>query len=99
MLAGCAAGPKPRSVCLLPGQSPLIIAQLFFGRDVPGRGPVTDSEWSEFATRVVVANFPDGFTVIDAEGEGVDPNTNKLLREPTKIVIGSAFFARSEGLR
>ncbi len=90
MLAGCAAPARQRSACLLPGQSPLIIAKMFFGRDVPNREPVSDAEWSEFVTRVVVANFPDGFTVIDAEGEGLDPRTNKLLREPTKILIAAA---------
>jgi hypothetical protein len=88
-LAGCAPVARP-SACLLPGQTRLVIAKLFFGRDVPGRGPVTDAEWSDFVARVVSANFPDGFTVVDAEGEAIDQQTDRLLSEPTKILIAAA---------
>ncbi len=34
---------------------------LFFGRNIVGRLPLTDTEWADFAARVVTLNLPDGF--------------------------------------
>jgi Protein of unknown function (DUF3574) len=89
-LAGCAAMGDARVTCPLPGQEPLAIAELFFGRNVPGRGPVTDAEWSDFAARIIAQQFPDGFTVFDGEGQWLDQRTNRVLGEPTKILIAAA---------
>ena len=65
-LSGCAWS---RPVCLLDSQQPMTVVELFFGRDIPGRAPLTDREWSDFAASVVSKEFPDGFTVTDGDGE------------------------------
>jgi hypothetical protein len=49
--------------CPLPNQAPMVVTQLFFGRDIEGRGPLTDAEWSDFAANILARDFPDGFTV------------------------------------
>jgi hypothetical protein len=77
-------------VCPLPGQSRYAVAQLFFGRDIPGRGPLTNAEWDDFAAGVVTAQFPDGFTVTDGSGQWYDQGSGKLVHEQTKILLVAA---------
>src|SRR5262249_8473391 len=62
--AGGAAGVP--DTCLLPAQRTVLIAELFFGRDVQGQRLVTEAEWSDFVAANVAPQFPDGFTVLDA---------------------------------
>ena len=93
LLAGCAVPGKtvPPSACLLPNQKPMLVAELFFGRNVPGRAPVSEAEWADFVARVVAPNFPDGFTVFDgAYGQGRGPQRGAIEREPPKIVLAAA---------
>ncbi len=63
------------------------MAQLFFGRDIPGRGPLTDAEWDGFVARAITPQFPDGFTVMDGAGQWYDQASGKLIREPSKILL------------
>ncbi len=85
-VAACARQPE----CLLPSERPMVLAQLFFGRDIPGRAPLTDMEWSDFTARVIATEFPDGFTVIDGDGQWRDPGSNAIVREATKILLVAA---------
>ncbi len=68
----------------------MLVAELFFGRNIRGRGPLTDAEWSEFAAQIVTPNFPDGFTVTDGNGQWQNPATGVITRQPTKIVLVAA---------
>jgi hypothetical protein len=83
LLAGCAPV-APR--CLLPSQKPMLMIDLFFGRDIAGRGAVTDAEWEDFTRREITPRFPDGFTVIDARGQWLDPGANTIGLEASKMV-------------
>ena len=86
-LSGCAS---ERAGCLLDSQHPMTVVELFFGRDIPGRGPLSDREWSDFATSVLSKEFPDGFTVIDGDGEWRDPAIQSVARERSEILIVAA---------
>jgi hypothetical protein len=90
LLAGCSAIAQPLPACPLPSQEPFTIVELFFGRDIPGRGQLTDAEWSNFAAKVITDQFPDGFTVLDGEGQWFDQRTGQLVHEPSKILISAA---------
>jgi len=68
----------------------MIEAQLFFGRDIAGRAPLSDAEWAAFAATVLTKDFPDGFTVSDGEGQWRDPQTGAIVREQSKIVLIAA---------
>lgn len=68
----------------------MLVAELFFGRNIRGRGPLTDAEWSEFAADVITPNFPDGFTVFDGDGQWQNPATHEIARERTKILLVAA---------
>ena len=71
----------------VPGPKPMLVTQLFFGRSVPHRGPVTAGEWSRFLREHVTTLFPDGFTVYDGYGQWLNPKTQAISRDPTKVVV------------
>jgi hypothetical protein len=93
-LVGCAesptSGPAPPYVCLLPAEQRMVVAELFFGRNIKGRGPLTDAEWTEFAAQIITPNFPDGFTAFDGEGQWRDPQTGFIADSRTKILLVAA---------
>ena len=95
LLAACVVPTEPASpaipyTCLLASEQRMPVAELFFGRNVRGRGPVTEVEWAEFAAQVVTPNFPDGFTAFDGHGQWQNPTTRQISREPTKILLVAA---------
>jgi hypothetical protein len=73
--------------CPFAGQKPMLVTQLFFGRSIPRRGPVTTSEWNRFLREHVTTLFPDGFTVYDGYGQWLNPKTQAISRDPTKVVV------------
>ena len=90
-LTACAAAQEPPgAVCLLPGQKPVVVAELFFGRAIAGRQPLTEAEWADFAGSVITRSFPDGFTIIDGAGQWQNPATREIARERTKILLVAA---------
>ncbi len=73
--------------CPLPSEKAMLEVQLFFGRDIPGGGTVSDAQWSDFAATIVTPNFPAGFSVTDSNGQWRDTQTGKVIREPSEIVV------------
>lgn len=65
----------------------MTVVQLFFGKSIPGRDPLTDAEWSKFAEQTLSVSFPDGFTAYDADGQWFDPATHEIVRERSKVVL------------
>ena len=61
--------------------------ELFFGRGIAGRAPLTDQEWSTFAADVVTPHLPDGFTAFDADGQWMNPATHRIVAERSKILV------------
>ena len=68
----------------------MLVAELFFGRRIKGREPLTEAEWAGFAAQTLTPNFPDGFTVFDGEGQWQNPHTSHIARDPTKILLVAA---------
>jgi len=65
----------------------MLVAELFFGRNIPGRGRLTDVEWAKFAADTITPNFPDGFTELDGEGQWRNPQTGRIAHDPAKILL------------
>ncbi|MBY4869446.1 DUF3574 domain-containing protein [Burkholderia anthina] len=90
LLAGCAAPPSPVAdtppVCTQPDAHRRLQADLLFGRDIAGRGPVTDEERTAFLADVVTPRFPDGFTYWDTRGQWRDRATGQTIREAGFVV-------------
>ena len=83
LLAG-SAGAQPLA-CSTP-QKPQQVADLLFGRAIGGRIGVSDAQWARFLDREITPRFPDGLTVFDARGQWRDPDRNRIVREPSKVV-------------
>jgi hypothetical protein len=99
MLGGCAATPSaPVEHCPMTGQKAMTIVRLYFGRDIAGRGPVSDQEWSEFARTVLTPQFPDGLTAFKGNGQWLDPATGNVVREDS-VVVEVAFDAGTDYAR
>ena len=76
-----ADGPQPT---IASGEA-MVSDRLFFGRNIPEGGMVSDSAWSAFLNDVVTPRFPAGLTVYRGEGQWTDPRGN-LVRENTMII-------------
>jgi hypothetical protein len=79
VLAACGRMPSPAPTTLAPTN--VVADRLFFGRNIPSGGMVSDSAWSAFLEEVVTPRFPDGFSVTRSEGQwrGAD---GVIVREP-----------------
>jgi hypothetical protein len=98
-IAGCADVPGTPTAkieppapyaCLLPSEERMLVAELFFGRNIKGRAPLSDAEWAGFAADTITPNFPDGFTAFDGYGQWRNPQTGQIARDPTKILLVAA---------
>jgi uncharacterized protein DUF3574 len=81
--------------------------RLFFGRNIPAGGTVSDSAWAGFMADVVTPRFPDGLTVFQGDGQWMDPR-GTLVHEHTMVVelehpptaaADSAIVAIADGYR
>ncbi|RQR49126.1 DUF3574 domain-containing protein [Burkholderia sp. Bp9125] len=90
LLSGCAATPLPATAdpasCGQAGGSRQLQADLLFGRDIAGRGPVTDAERAAFLADVVTPRFPAGFTLWDTHGQWRDRTTGHITREDSFVI-------------
>jgi hypothetical protein len=82
---GCFAEAAAPSCRQIDGK-PMLQADLFFGRDIAGRGRVSDARWSDFLRRQVTPRFPEGLTVFAAFGQWHDTKTGQITREPSFLV-------------
>jgi len=63
----------------------LIQADLFFGRNIPGGGEVSESEFQAFVDSVITPLFPAGLTIFDGNGQFLD-STGTIIEEPSKVI-------------
>lgn len=50
------------------GDTAMVRDVVYFGRNRPGGGTVSDADWRRFLDEVVTPQFPYGLTVVDATG-------------------------------
>lgn len=62
-----------------------IEADLFFGRNLPGGGQVSEEEFQSFVNSIISPRFPAELTIFDAKGQFED-STGTLIEESTKVV-------------
>ncbi|WP_240432946.1 DUF3574 domain-containing protein [Taibaiella koreensis] len=75
-------------------------SDLYFGRDIPGGGQVSEQEWKAFSDSVISHYFPEGYTEWEAKGRWKDTKTGETITEPTKVVtfFGKAGKQRSNAI-
>ncbi|MDB5036372.1 MAG: hypothetical protein JWQ98_3613 [Chlorobi bacterium] len=59
--------------------------RLYFGREIPGRGALTEDEWRGFLRDAVTPKFPDGLTHWNAEGQWRN-SSGAIVREETFVL-------------
>jgi Protein of unknown function (DUF3574) len=87
---GACAPRVPTEICPLSSEQRMLVAELFFGRAIRGRAPLSDAEWAEFAAQTITPNFPDGFTTFDGEGQWRNSYTGYIAHEQTIILLVAA---------
>jgi hypothetical protein len=75
------------SACPFPEQKRMLVVQMFFGRNIPHHHSVTSEQWNKFLRQTVTPLFPDGFTVYDAYGQWLSPQSHTVSRDPTKVLV------------
>ena len=63
----------------------LIQADLFFGRNIPGGGVVSEEQFQSFIDNIITPRFPAGLTVSDGDGQFRD-SSGMIIEEPSKVV-------------
>jgi len=67
-------------------QKPAAVAELLFGRKTGNRHVVSEADWARFMDREITPRFPDGLSVVDAQGQWRDRKRNVIVHEPSKLV-------------
>lgn len=60
-------------------------SELFFGMNKLSGGQVSETEWTKFLDDIVTPAFPDGYTVVDADGRFRDGSVT--ISEKSKVLI------------
>ena len=81
-LAACASNVSGR--CVVAGQHPT--AELVFGRVSEGEPGVSEAQFAKFLQQEVSRRFPDGLTVVDAQGRWLPP-AGGAIHGPSKTVM------------
>jgi len=59
--------------------------ELIFGSERKALPPVTDAEWQSFVDDEIAQRFPDGFTLLDGQGEW--RGSRGVVREKSHVLI------------
>lgn len=80
ILGGCAA------VGCDAGLSPVKRSELYLGRNIDGAPGVSDAAFEQFLDDEVTPRFPDGITVLDAQGRW-RAGSGAIEREASKVLV------------
>ncbi|MEO6046803.1 MAG: DUF3574 domain-containing protein [Candidatus Kapaibacterium sp.] len=84
IFCGCIASCAP-SLRSFAGAQSQIDDRLYFGREIRGRGELTEDEWRGFLRDIVTPRFPDGLTQWSAEGQWRD-SSGAIVHEGTFVL-------------
>jgi hypothetical protein len=65
----------------------MIETHLYFGQSKPNGSMVSEEEWNKFKENEISRVFKEGSTIINTTGNWYDPESRKLISEPTYVVI------------
>jgi hypothetical protein len=68
----------------------MIVIELLFGRKIGDRIAVSETAFSRFVDREIATRFPEGLTVLSADGRWRDTRRKTVIREPSKLVMLAA---------
>jgi hypothetical protein len=94
--AGRSVSPVAPAASCAVGDTALVRDVVYFGRNRPGGGTVSDAEWQTFLDEFVTPRFPSGLTVISATGQWKGASG---LVETERSQIVTLFHAGNETAR
>ena len=65
---------------------PFVKYELYMGRSTADGDIVSDQEWDSFLADTVTPRFPDGLTVLDAEGQWRN-SKGRILKEQSVVLV------------
>ena len=83
MATACGAAGEPACP---EGTEPFVEHQLFMGRNGDSGEVVDDAAWAAFLGEVVTPRFPDGLTVLNAQGQWRD-SEGVIQKERSKVLV------------
>lgn len=69
------------------GLKPQQVAEVLFGRKIGDHGVVSEGAWRRFVAKEITSRFPDGLTIVAANGQWRDPASKRVIREPSNLVL------------
>src|SRR4051794_14139182 len=87
-VTGCAPSSMPLQTSALacePGDQAMVRDMLYFGRNRPDGGKVSQAEWDQFLNEVITPGFPGGPTVVRGVGQWRGAS-GKAEREVSEVV-------------
>ena len=57
-----------------------------FGRNIGNRIGVSEGDFGRFVDGEIMSRFPNGLTVFNAAGQWREQASDKIVREPSKVV-------------
>jgi hypothetical protein len=62
-----------------------VLEKIYFGRNIDSNTTVSDSSWEAFKRDFITPKFPQGFSVLNAEGQWRD-STGNIIQEKTFLL-------------
>jgi len=59
--------------------------ELYFGMSIADGGAVSQAQWDRFVNEHITPRFPEGFTIVPAEGRYLQDG--RTISEPSRLVI------------
>jgi len=79
-------GPASKALFSFTVSEKFIRTELYFGRNKPTGGTVSDADWQTFVDDFVTPRFPDGLTILDADGQWKGKD-GSIAREKSKVIV------------
>lgn len=93
-LTGCQTKPPPQPPEPQPAEltcpadtDPWQRVEILFGRDIKGGGRVSDKAWDAYVQQVLSPAFPDGLSVVEAEGRWLSPTGQAYVEDSFVVLI------------
>jgi len=83
LTAGCGGG---KDASKKESKPTWVQSVIYFGRDIPGGGVVTEEQFTQFLSDVVTKEFPKGLTAFDAYGQ-MQKDDGSIEKQSTKVVL------------
>ncbi|NHO54708.1 DUF3574 domain-containing protein [Acetobacter estunensis] len=85
LVTGCACRPTLRT-CSALNAAPSLQVTLMFGMMRSDGRPVPESAWQAFLRTDITPRFPNGLTVLPAQGQWRERATGAIQSEPSRLV-------------